>query len=390
MSSNVVRMHSARSRTAEQSAPASTWLSEFMHELGPIQEARDFPDVYAGLARSVVGAVGADACLVSILEQDRTVLRDVAASGRESKRLNVVAASYRLDDFPVTRDVIENGLPVEISMSDPTAHPSETQFLVDLDFRRVLICPLVVAGSIIGTLEAYRSDDRPFDADDPRQIGLIASFAGSAHARIALASELDTHYTATIAALASALEARDPETNAHTGRIKDFAVAVAEAMQVPADVRRAVRLGALLHDVGKIGIRDSILLKKGSLSHEEWLVMKTHPALGEQMLREVEFLKPALPIIRHHHERWDGSGYPDGLSGADIPLGARIVAVCDAFDAMTSDRPYRRALPIGVALEELLACSGTQFDPDCARLLVDVVRSLGDRDLEGAFVRYSG
>jgi hypothetical protein len=390
MSSNVVRMRSAAAGLAPQSAPASTWLSEFMHELGPLQEARDFPDVYAGLARSVVGAVDADACLVSILEENRTVLRDVAASGRESNRLNIVAASYRLDDFPITKDVVEHGLPVEISLSDPSAHPSETQFLTDLNFTRVLICPLVVAGKIIGTLEAYRSDDRPFDSDDPRQIGLIASFAGSAHARIELASELDAHYTATIAALASALEARDPDTNAHTGRIKDFAVAVAEAMQVPAEVRRAVRLGALLHDVGKIGIRDSILLKKGSLSHEEWIVMKTHPVLGERMLREVEFLKPALPIIRHHHERWDGGGYPDGLSGTDIPLGARIVAVCDSFDAMTSNRPYRRALPVDIALQELLACSGTQFDPDCARLLVDVVRSLGDRDLEGAFVRYSG
>jgi HD-GYP domain-containing protein (c-di-GMP phosphodiesterase class II) len=107
------------------------------------------------------------------------------------------------------------------------------------------------------------------------------------------------------------------------------------------------------------------------------------------MLRGVDFLGPALPIIRHHHERWDGTGYPDGIRGGDIPIGARIVAVCDSFDAMTSDRPYRRAMPIQDAFGELLACAGTQFDPKCAALLVDVVSHMGEQHLEQRFVRYA-
>jgi putative nucleotidyltransferase with HDIG domain len=360
-----------------------------MVDLGPIQEARDLPDLYAGLARSVVKAVGVDACLVSLIEGGGDILRDVAASVRPSHELNTVAESYILKDFPVTNEVIRTGVPARVSTSDPDADPSEVEFLNELGFKQVLICPLKVEGSTIGTVEAYRKNENSFGADDPKQVGLIASFAASAHSRIRLAAELDTHYTATIAALASALEARDPATNAHTSRIKDYAVAIADAMQVAPDVRRAVRLGALLHDVGKIGIPDAILLKQGPLTPGEWAVMRTHPQVGANMLKDIEFLKPALPIIRHHHERWDGSGYPDRLVGEEIPVGARIAAVCDAFDAMTSDRPYRRSLPLDMAIDELRSGAGTQFDPVCVRLLVDVVSSLGERTLENAFVRYA-
>jgi HD-GYP domain-containing protein (c-di-GMP phosphodiesterase class II) len=118
--------------------------------------------------------------------------------------------------------------------------------------------------------------------------------------------------------------------------------------------------------------------------------MRTHPEIGERMLRGIAFLENVLPVVRHHHERWDGGGYPDGLGGNDIPLAARIVSVCDAFDAMTSDCPYRRAVPADAAGREVLACAGSQFDPDCARILVEVVRQIdGDADLVGKFVRYA-
>jgi HD-GYP domain-containing protein (c-di-GMP phosphodiesterase class II) len=187
----------------------------------------------------------------------------------------------------------------------------------------------------------------------------------------------------------SALEARDPYTQKHTGRIRDMAMALAGSLQLPGEERRALRLGSILHDVGKIGVPDSILLKPGPLSEEEWEVMRTHPVVGEGMLRGMEFLAPALPIIRHHHERWDGSGYPDGLAGERIPRGARIVAVCDAFDAMTSDRPYRRALDSTAACRELLAQAGKQFDPTSAALLVEIVSDLGEGRLEERFIRYA-
>ena len=150
-----------------------------------------------------------------------------------------------------------------------------------------------------------------------------------------------------------------------------------------------MKLGAILHDVGKIGVADAILRKPGPLTQHEWKIMRAHPVIGEHMLRGIDFLAPALPIVRHHHERWDGCGYPDGLRADEIPIGARIVAVCDAFDAMTSDRPYRPSMRLEDACDQLLRGAGAQFDPDCAALLVDVVSRMGEERLEERFVRYA-
>lgn len=365
------------------------YLAGLLEDLTPMQDATDIPDLFAGLARSVVTSVHADACNISLWDHETSSLKDVAAHVLPPGRLNVVAASYPLKDFPASLWVLESGEPLGVSVSDDCACPAERAHLKKMGFSYLLMCPLMVDGEVVGLIEAYRLADRPFRNDDPKQIALLSTFAASAFAKLRMASKLDMHYMETIIALTSALEVRDPETNAHTSRIKDLAIAVADSMQVPSEVRKAVRLGAILHDVGKIGIPDSILLKPGPLDATEWEVMRQHPVIGERMLREIEFLEPALPVIRNHHERWDGEGYPDRLSGEDIPLAARIVSVCDGFDAMTSDRPYRRAMTMEAACAELLRCSGTQYDPACVALFVEVVRSWGDQDLEGRFVRYS-
>jgi len=130
--------------------------------------------------------------------------------------------------------------------------------------------------------------------------------------------------------------------------------------------------GALLHDVGKIGVRDSILLKPAKLSAEEWIEMRKHPQIGYNILQSIDFLSPAAEIVLCHQERWDGKGYPNGLAGSDIPLGARIFAVVDTLDAMTSDRPYRKALSFETAWDEIRSCSGTQFDPRVAEAFLAV------------------
>lgn len=364
-------------------------LADLIVDLVPMKQAENLPDLFAGLARSVVHTLNVDACLVSLLDEDKNVLRDVAADVVPPAELNMIAEEYVLDDFPATREAIVSGESLEISISDRRSDDTERRLLVDLGFSRMLLCGFSIENEIRGTVEAYRSDDRPFRAEDPEQVDLLVEFAASSYSRIQLASKLEEHYTKTIEVLTSALEARDPYTQAHTGRIRDIAMALALALRVPPEVRTAVNLGALLHDVGKIGIADSILLKPGPLTEEEWAIMRTHPEIGERMLRDVDFLAPALEVVRWHHERWDGKGYPDGLAGDQIPLSARIVAVCDAFDAMTSDRPYRQALPTDLALDELVAVSGSQLDPRCALLLVEVVRSMGSDDLEERFVRYA-
>ncbi|HEX2234650.1 MAG TPA: HD-GYP domain-containing protein [Actinomycetota bacterium] len=358
-----------------------------------MQEATDLADLFACLAHAVVSSLKADACLVSIHDREREVVRDVAASVVPPARLHAVAEEYPLVDFPATRAVIETGESIEVSASDASADAAERAFLKDVGFGRVLITRLALGTDTVGTIETYRLVDHPFPEDGVGRIELLTTFARNAHARIVLAAKLDEHYTKTIEALVSALEARDPYTQAHAGRIRDTSMALAVALRLPRDERRAVKLGSILHDVGKIGISDSILLKPGALTDGEWDVMRSHPEIGERMLQGIDFLSSALPIVRHHHERWDGGGYPDGVRGPDIPVGARIVAVCDAFDAMTSTRPYRPAMPLGAACEELMRGAGRQFDPDCAGLLVDVVShlpaDLNEERLQERFVHYA-
>ncbi len=164
-------------------------------------------------------------------------------------------------------------------------------------------------------------------------------------------------------ALVAALDYRDTETQWHSRRVALFARMIATQMGITGDQLQDIEVGAMLHDVGKIGISDTILLQPGKLTDEEWIEMKKHPELGFRLLAGIDFLDTARYIVLHHHERWDGGGYPHQLAGENICIGARIFALCDTLDAMTSDRPYRRGRPFHVALEEIVSQAGTQFDP---------------------------
>jgi len=182
---------------------------------------------------------------------------------------------------------------------------------------------------------------------------------------LAMTERLKETYDATLEALAAALDARDSETGGHSSRVTVYTMDMARELGVTenSDEWLDIERASLLHDVGKIGVSDAILNKPGPLTSEEWQQMRKHPAIGYEMLKDVKFLSTAADIVYSHHERYDGKGYPTGLKGEDAPLGARIFAVADAFDAMTSNRPYRRALAVDKACEEITSNSGTQFDP---------------------------
>ena len=183
---------------------------------------------------------------------------------------------------------------------------------------------------------------------------------------------LQNAYQETVAALASALESKDTGTRAHSQRVQRYALELARAVSPDLVDDPSAEYGFLLHDVGKIGIPDRILQKPGPLNEGETRLMRTHTLLGEQVLGGVAFLRgEGLRIVRSHHERWDGRGYPDGIAGTDIPLSARIFAVADALDAMTSDRPYRPALSWATAGKEVLGQSAAQFDPGVVRAFVE-------------------
>jgi len=176
--------------------------------------------------------------------------------------------------------------------------------------------------------------------------------------------------TDVVSALVSALQERDRYTGDHSESVVDVAGRVAESLAVgPAEVER-IRTAALLHDIGKVGVPDEILHKPGPLNDQEWEVMREHPAIGERILRAIPGMGQVAKIVRHEHERWDGSGYPDGISGEQIPLGSRIILACDAYHAMTSNRPYRDAMSHTDAVAELSRHAGSQFDPEVGQALV--------------------
>ncbi|MEQ9496605.1 MAG: response regulator [Deltaproteobacteria bacterium] len=176
-------------------------------------------------------------------------------------------------------------------------------------------------------------------------------------------SQINATYTLTLEALVTALDARECETGNHSQRVVRTTLAIAERMGLPESLREHIGRGALLHDIGKIGVPDHVLLKPGRLTEEEWVEMKKHPEIGARILSGIAFLEPAAEIVLSHQERWDGGGYPRGLQREQIPIGARIFAVADALDAITSDRPYRRGRSLEHAREEIARYAGTQFDP---------------------------
>jgi putative nucleotidyltransferase with HDIG domain len=194
-----------------------------------------------------------------------------------------------------------------------------------------------------------------------------------ATAQLAAALEAkERAWEAALQALVDALDAREQETERHSQRVMRFTEMLAKEYGVVDTDLPDISRGALLHDIGKIGIPDGILLKPAGLSEVEWVVMKQHAEIGYQILRGIDYLKPAAEIVRTHQERWDGGGYPQGLKAEQIPLGARLFAIVDAFDAIVSDRPYRKGRSVDIAREEIRRCAGTQFDPTCVEAFLKI------------------
>ena len=185
--------------------------------------------------------------------------------------------------------------------------------------------------------------------------------------------ELERAYLDTIGILRQTVEAKDPYTRGHSDRVSEYSVLIGKKLGLDEKTLHILKIGGLFHDIGKIGIPDSILLKESKLSDEEYSQIKNHPMIGVHMLGDAAIFKDILPIVKHHHERYDGRGYPSQLVGEDIPYVARIAAVADTFDAMTSKRSYRDSLPIDIVRAEIERCSGTQFDPNIAKVFLDIM-----------------
>ncbi|MBI4670053.1 MAG: GAF domain-containing protein [Chloroflexi bacterium] len=328
---------------------------------------------------------------VSMLQGDGGSLQLVLEDGNTMRVMAVKNMPHRGVDFVRSRGglswiAIDTGesLTIEDAATDPRiGFPGVFQNL-----HGGIVAPLRTPSGFLGTLFIGFEQRGAPSQDQVRLTTTIANLAAQALQRLRLheqtveqaaslaiaLGDLEESYQATLLALSAALDARDRETEGHSQRVTKLALAIGRKLDLSPEDLTSLERGALLHDVGKIGISDNILRKTGPFTVEERALMNLHPQLGYEMLKGVPFLQDALPVVLYHQEMWDGSGYPKGLHGAEIPLGARIFAVADTYDAMTSSRPYRDALSHHEAVMEILRCRGTQFDP----LVVDAFLALFD------------
>ncbi|HEX9919868.1 MAG TPA: HD domain-containing phosphohydrolase [Candidatus Methylomirabilis sp.] len=243
-----------------------------------------------------------------------------------------------------------------------------------LNRQSFMAVPLLSRGKAIGALVADRkSGPLPISPADRDLVMTFCNQIAIALENARLYEDLKDSYISSVQSLALALEAKDPYTRGHSERVTAYALQITEEMGLGKEISEALQCAGLLHDIGKIGIEEGILHKRGILEREEYEVMKRHPLIGANILHPISFSGEDLFLIRHHHESFDGGGYPDGLSGGHIPIGARILKVADSYDAMTSDRPYRSGLSTGKAKAELFAKSGQQFDPSVVEAFLRVL-----------------
>ncbi len=243
--------------------------------------------------------------------------------------------------------------------------------------RSLLCVPLITQSSCIGCLQLVNKlGDKLFDENDLELCESLSGVIATAIENGQLYTDLKIMLTGFLRTLSAALDARDPYTQGHSERVSDYSLMIGKTLQMSAEELEILERAALLHDIGKIGVRDDILLKQTPLDDEEFKIMKEHPKWGEKILDDImpkKLVKDLCIGASFHHERYDGRGYPHGKMQEEIPLIARIIAIADTFDAMTSDRPYRKGLDKMVALEEIERCKGTQFDPALADLFINAM-----------------
>ncbi len=242
---------------------------------------------------------------------------------------------------------------------------------IEFKTRNIICVPVKVKEKIIGVLEAVnKQDGGRFDKEDLSLFTSLADQAAIALDNSRLYRELEEMFFQTADSLADAIEQRDPYTGGHTQRVTLYSQAIGKYLQLKPSERKWLKITSVLHDIGKIGIEDHILKKPERLSPQEFEMIKRHSEIGAKIVEHIRQLKEVIPGVKYHHEQVNGKGYPDGLMGKDIPVLARIVAVADTYDAMTTDRPYRKAMEKEGAIEELKRCSGTQLDKEVVEAFV--------------------
>ncbi len=315
-----------------------------------------------------------DACCLRIMDPDTKLLYVSATYGLSE------AFQRTLNDFKLGESICGKAAEtrkcfiIEDVLHDPRV--TDTKRFQDEGIRSAMCFPIFTDHHILGTLTLFSKKKTILNNEEIEGIKIFVSQVSVAIQESRHFEDLHVNYFNTVHALMLAEEARDPYTRGHTERVTKYALAIARELNLSEAEREILRYAAEVHDIGKIGIPDMILAKPGRLTPAERAVIELHPIKGEDMLEPLDFLKAALPAVRHHHERYDGTGYPDGLEKEKIPLLARILSCADAFDAMTSERPYRcRKLSVEEAIQEIKNNVGSQFDPHIVNTFIKTIRN---------------
>jgi anti-anti-sigma factor len=319
----------------------------------------------------LVGQMGTDKGIL-LLKGNSGMLKVVGARGIREKTVEgfILSSNVGLAQELLNR---KSPMPVEFLDIIDAADKKEIEPLIDAGIS--ILTPIIFKDELIGIVGlGPKVSKTPYTEDEIRLLVALANLAGISIENARLFGKIRETYTDVVRAMVNAIEARDKYTRGHTERVTRYANAFGRGLGLNRNEMQTLMLGAVLHDIGYLGVSEAAMKEPDNLSDELRLEIQKHAEIGQQILKEIKFLEGSINIVKHHHEHWDGTGYPDGLTAEEIPFGARVLSLCDALDAMTSNRRYRKALELGVVINEILKNSGTQFDPVLAKAFVNMIK----------------
>lgn len=345
-------------------------ISSFCKVSSTISSTLELEKVLDLITRSACQVTKTQSCTLRLLDEEKNEL--VLASSYGLSLEYKMKGPVKVGES-VAGHVVQEKKPQVILdvLKDPQyKYPS---FAKKSHLKSLLSVPLTVKNRAIGVLSVYTTKLHHFTEREKKILTLFASEAAIAIENAKLVKGLQDAYLNTLKTLGAVVDSFDWHTERHSEKVKKYAVAIAKKMNLSGEDLKAIEYAALIHDIGKVGVDLSIIRKRGRLTEEEWRQVIKHPLLGANIAERIEMLRILSPLIMHHHERYNGKGYPDGLKGKSTPLGARILAVADAYEAMTAERPYRKAFSKEQAIAEIKKYSGEQFDPTVVEAFLKVV-----------------
>ena len=369
-----VAIENARLYTSEQTRLRE--MDTLYHMAKELVKTDNLEEVVATVAKHAVESVQISCTRIITKEDNGDYICRALYVDHESQCKDMVGRKVPLVVEHFFNWIFQEEQSVVLQRSDPSLHKEERENLFIDDTHEICLTPLKGLDEFIGLMilgNNKTNGEDTFNSTKLRLIEVIADYATSAIQRAQLHERLEETFLETIIALANAVDARDAYTGDHSQRMADLTTQIGKVMGLPKDAIEALHWASILHDIGKIGVPDEILNKEGPLNKEEWVIMKEHPETGAQIVAPVKYLEPVSPIIESHHEKFDGSGYPNGLIGEDIPLGARILAVVDAYIAIRDKRVYSDSHTHEEAIAEIRRSSGSHFDPEIVDIFCKTV-----------------